>query len=86
MERQIAILESDINCLKREKEVEEQNYNRRKQFLLAQSMMAISEQRRREFFRQLMELDQQWREENNKMNLKIYLATQALNDKKRQQQ
>jgi len=86
MERQVALLESDLNCLKREREVMDQNYNRRKHHLLAQSTMAINEQRRSELICQITVLDNEWRQETIRMNSKIYFAIQELNNKRRQQQ
>jgi len=63
MDRELAILESDLNCLKREREVMEQNFERRKQQLLHQSMSAVSQKRHGELVRQLIELNNQLQQE-----------------------
>jgi len=63
MDRELAILESDLNCLKREREVMEQNFERRKQQLLHQSMSAVSQERHGELVRQLIELNNQLQQE-----------------------
>jgi hypothetical protein len=86
MEREIALLESDVNYLKREKEVMEQNYNRRKQQLLDQSMSAITGERHTQLIREMVELNSQFRQETWKINAKITFALQALNRKRREQQ
>jgi hypothetical protein len=84
MNREIAELESELNCLKREKEVLEQNSERRRNQLLIQSRMATSGAQHTELIRQMVELNSQSRQEHMKINAKIYFATNALNAKKRQ--
>jgi hypothetical protein len=86
MDRQLALLESDVNCFKREKEVMEQNFNRRRQQLLDQSMHAVIVQQHNELIRQLMELNNQHQQDLLRINSKIYNAIVALNNKKRQLQ
>ena len=85
MEREIAMLESEINCLKREKEIMEQEYQRRRDQLLQQSRQVPTGERAAELIRQMVELNSKWRQDNDRMSSKIYCATAALNTKKRQQ-
>jgi hypothetical protein len=86
MDRQIALLESDLNCLKREREVLEEQYNRRKQNLLDQSLNAITGERHTQLIRQMVELSSQFRQELWRINAKITYAQLALSNKKREQQ
>jgi hypothetical protein len=86
MDREIALLESDVNCLKREKEVMEQQYNWRKQLLLDQSMNAITGERHTQLIREMVELNSRFRQESWRLNAKITFALQALNRKKQEQQ
>jgi hypothetical protein len=86
MDRQIALLESDVNCFKREREVLEEQYNRRRQLLLDQSMNAITGERHTQLIREMVELSSQFRQECWKLDAKIRFALQALNNKKREQQ
>jgi hypothetical protein len=86
MDRQIALLESDLNCLKREKEVLEEQYNRRRQQLLEHSMRAITGERHTQLIREMVELSSQFRQESWRLNAKITFAMQALNKQKREQQ
>jgi hypothetical protein len=84
MNREIAELESELNCLKREKEVMEQNFERRRNQLLQQTRMATTGEQHTQLIRQMVELNSQCRQEHMKMNAKIFFATNALNAKRRQ--
>jgi hypothetical protein len=86
MNREIALLESDLNCLKRELEIKQEQYNRRKQQLVDQSMNAITGERHTELIRQMVELHSQFHQETIRMNARIYSTTVALSIKKRDQQ
>jgi hypothetical protein len=83
--QEIANLESELNCLNREKEVKEQQYERKRQELLQLSSVAITGQRHTELIRQMVELNSQWRRDSDKLNTQIFYTTHALNRKKRNQ-
>ena len=83
--REIANLESELNCLRREKEVLEQNYNRRKQELLQLSMAAITGERHTELIREMVILNSGFRRESDKLSNQIYYTTNALNARRRNQ-
>ncbi len=81
-DREIARLESDLNCCKREKEVMEQNFDRRRQRILNQMRAASSQPNAADIARNLMmetmALDREYSRESEKMNNKIFEARQAL--------
>jgi hypothetical protein len=80
--RDIANLESELNLLKRELEIVNQEYNRRKTQLLELTNIATTGERRTELIRQMVDLSSHWRQETWKINDKINLRTYALNTKK----
>jgi hypothetical protein len=84
LQRDIALLESELNHFKREKEIVDQEYNRRKNQLLELSRMATTSERHTELIRQMVELGSRWRQAVFNLNDKIYVRTQELNCKKRQ--
>jgi hypothetical protein len=86
MNRDLLNLESEVNCLKREKEIMDQQFNARKQQLLQMSSTAISGERHTELIRQMVELGSQHRRDSDKINTKIMFAIHDLNVMKRNQQ
>jgi hypothetical protein len=84
MNREILNLESEVNCLKREKEVLEQQYNNKKLQLLQLSSQAITGERHTELIRQMVDLGSQYRRESDRLNTKLRFAMHDLNRKKNQ--
>jgi hypothetical protein len=83
--REIFELESDLNCLQREKEILDTEFNRRKDELLQLSRNATTGERHTELIRQMVELKSQYFRQNDKIKTQIYYTTHALNRKKSEQ-
>ncbi len=81
--QEINIIENELTSLKREKEIIDCQYNRRKSELLELSKMATTGERHTELIRQMVDLSSQWRQECFRLNYKINVRTEALNSKKR---
>ncbi len=82
--RDIAELESNLNCYLREKEVLDQNYNMRKEQLVQLSERAPSFERGTELIREMMTLNSEWRRASDRLNNQIYYTRQIINSKKQQ--
>jgi hypothetical protein len=80
--REITLLETELNLLRRQKEVIDQEYERKKVHLLELTKVATTGTQHTELIRQMVELSSQWRQESFKINDKIYVRTQALNSKR----
>jgi hypothetical protein len=82
--REIANLESELNCLQREKEVKLQQYETKRRELLQQSSVAITGERHTELIRQMIEINSQWRRDSDRLNTQILYTNHALNKKRSQ--
>lgn len=86
MDREIALLESDLNCLLREKEVTEQQFNTRRQQLLQLTMnVPPTSQRATELIMQMVQLNSECRRELDKITSQIFFTRHALNRRRSQQ-
>jgi hypothetical protein len=85
--REIARLESDLNYFKREKEVMEQQFDRKRQQILDQLKVPSAdkpEDKARDMVISMTNLNMEYRRECEKINTKINTAQQELARKKLQ--
>ncbi len=81
-QREIALLESDLNCCKREREVMEQQYHQRRERIRDRMRSASNQPNSTEITRNLMmemmALDREYRMADEKMSNKVLEARLAL--------
>jgi hypothetical protein len=80
--RDIAMIEAELNLLKRELQIVNQNYNVKKSQLLQLTRITTTGERHTELIRQMVDLSSHWRQETWRLNEKINVRTLALNSKK----